>query len=163
MRHEVWLRRLPAFAAALGLVGVLAACGGGSGGGGTAPTVVPPAPVRTLIGTTGFNVLGLDAANRAGLERDEALASLVVNQAGTLEIIVDWTFASNDVDIHLYSGTCTSQQIVTTGCSIIARADSVNLKPERLTVSVQPGTYAIGVANFGRGNESGTVQTFLTR
>jgi hypothetical protein len=165
MRERFGARRLTAVAAALALMGALSACGGGSsgGGGGNTPSTLPPAPVRTQIGSQGFTVLGTVDANRAGFERDEVIAPLTISQAGTLEIVADWTFASNDVDIHLYSGTCTFQQLTTSGCSIIARADSVSNKPERLTVAIQPGNYSVGIANFGRTNESGVMQAFLTR
>ena len=150
--------------ATLALAAVLPACGGG-GGGSNNPTPVtqPPAPVRTLIGTSSFTVLGVDDANRAGFERDEAVAALQINQAGTLEIIADWTFASNDVDIHLYSGNCTFQILTTSGCTRIARADSISNKPERLTFNATAGSYSVGIANFGRTNESGNFQVFLTR
>jgi hypothetical protein len=147
----------------LALAVVLPACGGGGGGGGNTPSTLPPAPVRSLVGTTSFTVLGLDAANRAGFEGDEALAPLQLGQAGTLEITADWTFASNDVDIHLYSGNCSFQTLTTTGCTRNAQADSVSNKPERLTFNATAGTYAIGIANFGRSDESGNFQVFLTR
>lgn len=149
----------------MALAAFLPACGGG-GGGSNNPTPVtqPPAPVRTSLGTQGFSVLGTDAANRAGFERDEVHAPLVLTQSGSLEIIVDWTFASNDVDINLYSGTCTFQLLTTSGCTRIANADSVTQKPERLNVAnLAAGSYTVGVTNFGRSNESGVIQAFLTR
>ena len=151
--------------AILAMAAVLPACGGG-GGGSNNPTPVtqPPAPVRTSLGSQSFTVLGTDAANRAGFERDEVHAPLVLNQSGQLEVIVDWTFASNDVDINLYTGTCTFQLLTTTGCPRIAQADSVSNKPERLVVNnLAAGTYTVGITNFGRTNESGVIQAFLTR
>jgi hypothetical protein len=152
-------------AAALALMMVvLPACGGGSsGGGGNAPTNVPPAPVRSLIGNFNFTVVGVPEANRLGLQRDFFLQQLTITQAGSLEVIVDWTFASNDIDIVLFSGTCTPALITSTGCSAITATTSVTAKPERLTSNVNPGSYTIGVTNFGNGNESGVGQVFLTR
>lgn len=147
------------------MAAILPACGGG-GGGSNSPTPVtqPPAPVRTLIGSSSFTVVGTIDANRAGFERDEAHAALVLNQSGTLEIIADWTFASNDVDIVLYNGTCTFQLVTTVGCPIAARTTSATQKPERLTVTnAAAGSYTVGITNYGRTNESGNFQVFLTR
>ena len=160
--------RLPsrsgAWMTALALAAVLPACGGG-GGGGNSPTPVAPAPqpVRSLVGNFNFSVLGTTAANRAGLTRDVALVSLTLGESGTLEIIADWTFASNDIDILLYSGTCTPTQVVAGACSVIDATTSVTAKPERLTRSATAGTYTIGIMNFGRTDESGVGQVFLTR
>jgi hypothetical protein len=150
--------------AVMAMAAILPACGGGSGGSNNPTPVAPSAPVRTSLGSTNFSVLGIDAANRAGFERDEVHAPLVLAQSGTLEIIVDWTFASNDVDINLYTGTCNFQLLTTVGCPVLAKADSISNKPERLTVTnMAAGTYTVGVTNFGRTNESGVIQAFLTR
>lgn len=148
--------------AALALAAVLPACGGG---GGTTPSALPPAPqpTRTLIGNFNFQVLGVPDANRAGLSRDFFLQQLTLNQSGTLEIIADWTFASNDIDIVLFSGTCTPAQITGPGCTVVDATTSVTTKPERLTRSVTAGAFTIGITNFGNTNESGVGQVFLTR
>jgi hypothetical protein len=149
---------------ALALTGTLPGCGGGGGGGNTPSTLPPaPAPVRTSLGTLSFTVLGTDNANRAGFVRDEVHGPLVINQAGALEIIADWTFASNDIDIILYSGTCNFQLLTTVGCTSVASATSSTQKPERLNVNINPGNYTVGITNFGRTDESGVVQVFLTR
>ena len=152
-------------AAALALMVVLPGCGGGSGGGGgntNAPTA-PAAPVRTLIGNFNFTVLGVPEANRAGFSRDVFLQGLTLNESGSLEIVADWTFASNDIDIVLYSGNCTPALITSTGCNVVDATTSVSAKPERLTRSVSAGAYTIGITNFGNSNESGVGQVFLTR
>ena len=163
MSKMIWARARRASAIALALTVVLPACGGGGGGGGNTPTNVPPAPVRSLIGNFNFTVVGVPEANRLGLIRDYALQQLTITQAGTLEIIVDWTFASNDLDIVLFSGNCTPALITSSGCPVITATTSVTAKPERLTTNVNPGSYTIGVTNFGNTNESGVGQVFLTR
>jgi len=144
---------------------VLPGCGGGSSGGGgntNAPST-PAAPVRSLIGNFNFTVAGVPEANRAGLQRDFFLQQLTINESGSLEVIADWTFASNDLDVVLFRGTCTAAQITSTGCTVISGTTSVTAKPERLTTAVTPGAYTIGVTNFGQSNESGVGQVFLTR
>ena len=167
MSTTFWARRPRAVAAALALVLVLPGCGGGgnSGGGGNGPTTpaAPPAPVRTLIGNFNFTVSGVPEANRAGLARDFFLQQLTLNESGSLELIADWTFASNDIDIVLFSGNCTPALLTSTGCSVVDATTSVSAKPERLTRSVSAGSYTIGITNFGNSNESGVGQVFLTR
>ena len=150
--------------AALALMVVLPACGGGGGGGGNtnAPST-PAAPVRSLIGNFNFTVVGVPEANRNGITRDYFLQQLTINESGTLEVVADWTFASNDIDVELFRGNCTPALITSTGCPLIAGTTSVTAKPERLTTSVTPGAYTIGVTNYGSSNESGVGQVFLTR
>ncbi len=156
--------RTGAWMAVLALAAILPACGGG-GGNSNAPTAVPPAPqpTRNLVGNFNFTVFGTTEANRRGLTRDVALVALTLNEAGSVEIIADWTFASNDIDIVLYSGTCTPTQVVAGSCSVIEATTSVTAKPERLTRSVTSGTFTVGITNYGRTDESGVGQVFLTR
>ena len=156
--------RRPVAVAALALTAILPACGGG--GGGTTPTTVPPAPqpVRTQIAGGSFTVASRPDANRAGFDVDIAVAPFSVAGAGTLELVADWTFASNDVDIIVYSATCTSNQAVRGQCPVANRTTSTTTKPERITISGVPaGNFAVGFANYGNSAESGNFQVFLTR
>lgn len=157
--------RTGAWIAALALAVVLPACGGG--GGGTTPTTVPPAapqPTRTQIAGGSFTLVGVPEANQQGFNADVGTVPVSVSGAGTVEIVADWTFASNDVDIFWFAGTCTSIQAVRGQCTILAAAQSPTQKPERLTITnVGAGTYSVGIANFGRTAESGNFQVFLTR
>ena len=154
-------------AAALALMVVLPGCGGGgsSGGGGNtnAPTT-PAAPVRTQIAGGNFTVASVPDANRAGFAVDIAVGPISLAGAGTLEVVADWTFASNDIDIIVYSAPCTSQQAVRGQCPIANRTVSTTTKPERLTITGAPaGNFAVGFANYGNSAESGNYQVFLTR
>lgn len=84
-------------------------------------------------------------------------------ETGSFEIIVDWTFATNDVDIFLARGNCEFEQFVANACSIAASATSTSTKPERLTLSNQPaGAYTMIVPNFGPGDESISYQWIFT-
>ena len=148
--------RTGAWMAALALAAFLPACGGG--GGGTTPTPVTqppaPAPVRSQIGGGNFTVGAFDAT----------LGTLTVSATGTLEIVVDWTFASSDIDIRLYTGACTAAQARVNQCSVLAQTTSVTQKPERLTVTnLSAGTYTFGFLNFSDRDESGNFQAFITR
>ncbi len=160
MREQFRARRLAAIAA-LALTAILPACGGG-GGGGTTPTTLPPAPqpVRTQILSGPFS---LAAADRNGFP-DIGAGPVTISGLGTVEIVADWTFASNDVDIIWYAGSCSSTQAIRDQCTILARTTSVSQKPERLTITnVAAGTYSVGLANYGSSSESGNYQVFLTR
>lgn len=140
----------------------LPSCGGG--GSPTAPST--PTPTRRLLGTRDFQILGTLEAQRLGLIVDAALVELTLTGAAAnpLEMIADWTFASNDIDIVLFRGNCTPQAFVAQTCSEVAATTSTTAKPERLVVNnVAPGTYTIGVVNFGRTNESGVLQIFATQ
>src|SRR5687767_1092474 len=117
MRSRTWARRRLPVVAALALMAVLPACTDSGSGPTPVPTPTPaPQQTRSLVGSFNFTVFGTVEANRRGLTRDVALVPLTLGQAGTLEIIADWTFASNDIDIVLYSGTCTPAQVIAGTC-----------------------------------------------
>jgi hypothetical protein len=150
--------------AALALAAFLPACGGG--GGGNTPSTVPPAPqpTRTQIAGGNFTVAGTDEANAAGFVVDVAAGPVSVSGTGTVEIVADWTFTSNDIDILFYNGACSSAQAIRGQCTIANRTTSTTAKPERLTITGVPaGSYSVGFANYGRTSESGNYQVFLTR
>lgn len=145
---------------------VLPACGGGGGGGGNTPSTLPPTPqpTRTQIAGGNFTVVGVPEANRAGFALDVAAGPISTSGTGTVEIVADWTFASNDIDILFYNGSCTSAQAVRGQCQIANRTTSTTQKPERLTITGVPaGSYSVGFANYGNTAESGNYQVFLTR
>jgi hypothetical protein len=82
-----------------------------------------------------------------------------------VEVTVDWTFASNDIDIYLARGTepCTLETFNNRTCGFIATEESTTLKPERLSVpNLAPGPYTLYIANFGATAESVACQIALT-
>ena len=144
-------------AAALALAALVPACGGDSS---TAPTE----PVRTQIGGGTFNVEGTVTAEANGYPVDVATGPFNLGAGGTLEINADWTSADNNIDIVLYLGNCTPSQAVLGQCEVANRTSSPTAKPEKLTIlGVPPGSYAVGFANFGPTDETGTFTVFLTR
>ena len=142
-----------ATAAAVGLGLGLAACGGGGGGSGpAAPTVSQP--VRSVIGQTNWTA---EVGTAARVDATFAVA-------GNMDVTANWTFTANDVDIYVTSTACAAHQdLLANRCTLLAKADGVSTKPERLTLAVQPGTLRIWLANFGPTNESGNVEIGLTR
>jgi hypothetical protein len=150
--------RLRPVRSALGLVLGLALAGlPGCGGGGDSNPVgpTPPQTVTTTLPTSTF----------VGIVPGEVrFTDVTVNVTGTLTATLDWTFASNDLDIYVTSSSCT---VTTTNdiqnvCSAIGRTTSTSAKPERLTVSVTPGPVRVWAANFGPTSESGTLAITVT-
>jgi hypothetical protein len=85
--------------------------------------------------------------------------------SGTVGIEVNWTFATNDVDIFLTRGNdpCTVDTLNARSCGIIATEESTSMKPERLSVpNLAAGTYTLYIANFGDRDESVAYQVTLT-
>jgi hypothetical protein len=143
----------------LGIVGLtlsLTGCGGKSP---TTPSSPPatlaPAPVTTVVaqGSSSLNA--------------ETVAPVVftTSTTGTLDMTVDWTFPSNDVDIFLARGStpCTLATFNDRTCGFIATEESTTMKPAKLrAASLAPGTYSLYVANFGDRDESVAWQFVLT-
>jgi hypothetical protein len=135
------------------LAALLPACGGDSVT--TPPTPPPPPPpVTTVIGEGSFDGLEPEGA---------AMATFATTGAGDLEIVLDWTFAENDLDALLIRGECSPEQLIALQCDVGAIADSTTAKPERLGISDAPaGTYTLYVINLGASTESFSFQVLLT-
>jgi hypothetical protein len=137
-------------------VGLAGCCGGSSSNPMGPSTAVPtstPAPVTTVL---------LQGAY-AGLPAEQLLVvpPFATNAAGKLEIVLDWTFATNDLDIALARGDCYTTEAA---CDIIDAAESLTAKPERLVIPALPaGTYTLLIANYGPAAESLSFQILHTR
>ena len=143
---------------------VLPGCGGSEGGGcatnpagpGCVASASPPPQLVTNIVSQGNGPLGADTV---------APVVFATAATGSLSATVDWTFASNDVDIYLTRGShpCTLETFNNRTCGFIATAENVLTKPERFTVAgLAAGTYTLYVANFGDTDESVAYQVTLT-
>jgi hypothetical protein len=131
---------------AMGLPG----CGGGGGGG----TTSTPVPQRRQIAAFNFT---------AAAQFDLARGEFTTSATGTLEATCDWTFASNDIDIGVYRGSCSFNQFLALQCTVLAESTSATAKPERVSAANVPaGTYTLIVASLGNTAESGNCQVFLT-
>ena len=144
---------------------VLPSCGGGDdgpnctsnpAGPGCAPTTTTTPPPVTRVISSGSGSL------EAGFV---APVVFTTTASGTVGVEVNWTFATNDVDIFLTRGNepCTLETFNDRSCGFIATEESTSMKPERLTVpSLAAGTYTLYVANFGDTDESVAYQITLT-
>jgi hypothetical protein len=120
------------------------------------PTPPPPPAQVTRVVSQGSDTL-----------ESETLGAVVftTTTSGTVGVEVNWTFATNDVDIYLTRGhdPCTEETFNNRSCGFIATEESPSLKPERLTVpNLAAGTYTLYVANFGDTDESVAWQVTLT-
>jgi hypothetical protein len=83
--------------------------------------------------------------------------------AGTLEAQCDWTFASNDIDIGIFRGSCSFDQLLADQCNVLVESISATAKPERVSAANAPaGLYTLIILSVGNTAESGNCQVFLT-
>lgn len=156
MSHAHLVRSLSRLAVVT--VGIaVCACGGGNGsvitGGSpvvTQPTPQPPVVVSQMSGAS------LPAQYVGGV-------AFSTTRSGTLDVTVDWTYAANDVDVALASGSCSLEQLQADQCRLLAFAVSSTAKPERLQLAAAAaGSYTLLVENNGPDNESVSYQVVLT-
>jgi hypothetical protein len=156
------IRKTLTAAGGLALVLMLGACGEdpvGCAANPTSPECRPspspsptPRPAVVIAGGSGslpvFTVL---------------IRNIATTETGTFDITVDWTFATNDVDVALARGSCSFDQLIGDQCTFVGIADSVTTKPERLHLTNQPaGQYTLVVPNFGPADESIAYQVVFT-
>jgi hypothetical protein len=73
-------------------------------------------------------------------------------------VTVDWTFATNDIDVALVRGSCTFEQLEASQCNVVAFAVGTTAKPERVRASGAAGTYTLFVENTGPTDDSASYQ-----
>ncbi len=84
---------------------------------------------------------------------------------GTIGVTIDWTFATNDIDIYLTRGTnlCSIDQFNNDECQFLGRTTGVSTKPETLSVSnLTAGPYTLYIVNWGSTDDSVGYQITLT-
>jgi hypothetical protein len=147
---------------------MLFGCGGGDSGPSPVPSPTPRPPVRNVIVQQTFQNLPpidppVDASDPGFFQ------GFVTGQTGDLDITVDWTFATNDLDFVLVTGTL--EQALSPACQEDSPACPLELvataatfaKPEVMMVpNAAAGPYVIVVVNFGTTNESGVITVGLT-
>lgn len=141
------------------IAAMVAGCGGGSSP--SAPSTPRPTPAPTPT------TLVVRQSSFTGLDPDYLLVvPFTTTTRGDLEAVVDWTFATNDLDLILVAGTdpcSTGDEIDFRTCSILAAQIDPTAKPERLRVpSLAAGTYTLYIGNHGPGEESLSFQILLT-
>jgi hypothetical protein len=146
-RRGAWL--------ALAAVAMLPACGSDSAP--TPPSTTPPTtlpPVTQAVVASGSGAL--PALNAAGI-------AFNTSTSGRLDATVEWTFASNDVDVYLVRGACSFEEFVNLLCNIVSFSESTTAKPERISFQgAPPDAYVLVIANYGPADESVAFQVVLT-
>ena len=155
-------RRCLAIAGGLLLAALLSACGGSSGGGcsenPTGPGCVPPTPPPTTLPppavvSQGSGTLEVDFLARV---------PFTTTQAGRLDATVDWTFATNDVDVLVTRGNCTFEQFDADACDIAVFSVSGTAKPESVRLTgAAAGSYTLFIGNNGPTDEAVSYQVVL--
>jgi hypothetical protein len=136
---------------------VMPGCGGSGTSSGTAvptpsPTPIPPPPL----------ILSQQSGSLPA--RNLALVPFDSPALGTLDVTVDWTFATNDVHIYLVRGDCDFERFVAQQCPLVAFSESRTAKPERMTVTAASmGRYTLGIGNASDSDESIAYQVVLIR
>jgi hypothetical protein len=85
-----------------------------------------------------------------------------VPQSGTLKVTVDWTSATDDLDLVLTNPACDSTALAAGLCKVLA-TDESNAKPATVSLATGPTAYRVIVVNRGPGTESGTVGATVTQ
>lgn len=71
-----------------------------------------------------------------------AVGTFTTTSTARLEVTVDWTFATNNIDVYVArGGPCTVDQVNQKTCLFATFSESTSAKPERLTISLEAGTY----------------------
>jgi len=96
------------------------------------------------------------------LNTDFAVVPFTVSAAGTLDASVNWTFASNDIDIVIVQGNCTLDQVIADACGTELVTGTSVTKPETVRTTVSSGPHTLVIINLGPAAESGTYEVFLT-
>jgi hypothetical protein len=149
------IRRTLTLTAASALAVMLGACGG-SDGPTTPVTTTPPAP-------TPRPPVVLDRGEGQLPALFALLRPLATTETGAFDVTVDWTFATNDIDVGLARGNCSFEQLIAEQCAFAAESTSTTAKPERIRLANQPaGTYTLVVLNFGPEDESIAYQVVFT-
>jgi len=90
------------------------------------------------------------------------VATFATTASGTIDFRVDWTFASNNIDLALTAACAEDATIGGSDCPYLVTSNTTN-KPETLTYANAPaGTYALVLQNNGTTPESGTIEIGLT-
>jgi hypothetical protein len=151
-------RRASALAGAVLMAAALAGCGGSSNN--NTPDPIPtPGPQPFVQDFTPLPFTGLAPGQAIATD-----ITITGSGTGTLTSTLNWTFASNDLDIFVTSTSCnvSTANALQNNCTVIARTPGITTKPEVQAVQVTAGVYRIWVAHFGSSNESGTLSIRLS-
>jgi hypothetical protein len=148
-------------ALAIGGLVMNSGCGGGSS---TSPSPAPaptpvPGPVTTNIGQGTYRADPLGTG---------ALATINLGAPGLVRATLQWTFASDDVDLWVLSGTTcatVNSDLVPSGpgCTILCQDIGTTGTSATCSFNSTSGTALVWATNYGRNSESGTWIVTVTR
>ena len=137
-------------AAALGLA---LACGG-SDGPTTPPTTTPPTtlPAASVV-------LQDSHAIQAGYVYGW---NFTTSRTGTIDVTIDYTYATNQILVWISRGTCTADQFAANQCDFAATSFTGS-KPRKISVTgAASGSFSLVVANLGPDDDSIAFQVVHT-
>ena len=121
------------------------------------PTPTPtPSPGATSV---------IREASTSLASRTRRTVTFTTTATGTIGATIDWTFASNDVDIYLSQGTnlCSIDQFNDDECQFLGSTTSASTKPETLSVpNLTAGPYTLYIVNWSFTDDSVGYQITLT-
>jgi hypothetical protein len=160
------VRKMLALAAGVGFAMTLGACGGSSGDGcsknPTAPGCSPP-PTTVAVQPCTQNVV--ESGGGSHPARTLVFNDFSVPDAGRLDTIVDWTFASTRMGVFLVPvNTCTLEQFNARSCNFLVRSEPSTVKPRKIsTPNFAAGNYRWLIGNFSDVEESVSYQFVLSK
>jgi hypothetical protein len=148
-------RRLWCYLACAAVAASLAACGGS--------TPSQPNPTPTPVPTPPPPQVVAQGSGPLTAESIGQIPPFTTARAGALEATVDWTYATNDIDVYLVRGDCSGDQFLALQCTIAAFSESTTAKPEKIRAdNAAAGTYSLFIANIGKSDERLSFQVVLT-
>lgn len=134
---------------------VLAVCVAGCGDSPTSPGGGLQGSVpQTLLkgGLPSMEVLTLFAAG-----------TFTTPASGRVEVTVDWTSPTNNIDVYVTKGTCTVDQVNDRTCNFAILSESTTARPEKLSATLDAATYSLMIGNRGPTTETASYEVTFTR
>jgi hypothetical protein len=135
------------------LAAVLALAVSAPGCGGSSPNFPPTFTTSTVFESE---------VPFANLQRFQVVTTDFTVPAGTLQITVDWTSVTDDIDIVLSNPACDALAFAAGVCKVLG-SDRTNVKPARVSMPTTATAYRLFVINMGPQAESGTVVVKVTQ
>jgi hypothetical protein len=121
------------------------------------PSSSPPPPQRLLIFSESYQ---LDAAPFGAIvftSRD-----LEVPRSGDLEVTLDWTLPTSNLDLVLTAPDCEGRALLDGACVVMA-ADRSHAKPAQVRLAqAPPGTLRLWIVGYANVREAGVLSAWLT-
>jgi hypothetical protein len=96
------------------------------------------------------------------LQRFQVVTNDFTVPAGNLQITVDWSSPTDDLDIVLSNPACDTLAFAAGVCKVLG-SERTNVKPARLSMATTATAYRLFVVNLGPHVESGTVVVRVTQ